>query len=152
MAGRKSKTITISDHGSRDRGKVFLITELPASLAEDWALRAIRLAQRAGADVPEGIQGGMAGIAAVGILTVLSGADDVDQLRPLLSEMMDCVQIVTDPKTGFARKLVQDGVNEDIEEIRTRIMLRKEWLNVHLDFSIADALSELIEKKPSAVS
>lgn len=152
MAGRKTKTITINEPRNRDHGKVFVITELAASLAEDWALRAIRLAQRAGADVLDGIQGGMAGIAAVGILTILSGADDVDQLRPLFTEMMDCVQIVTDQKTGFARKLVQDGVNEDVEEIRTRIMLRKEWLNLHLDFSIADALSELIEKRTSAES
>jgi hypothetical protein len=140
---RKIKEVTVSDKGSRDFNKTFIITEMPAAQGEDWAMRALRLAQRSGADIPGGVQAGMAGIAAIGILTVLEGSTNIDELRPLFSEMMACVKILTDKKTGHARKLTEDGLNDDIEEIGTRIMLRKEWLNLHLDFSIADALSKL---------
>lgn len=149
---RKSKEITITTDGSRDKGKTFVITELPAAAGEDWAMRALRLAQRSGADIPGGVQAGMAGIAAIGILTVLEGSSNIDELRPLFADMMACVKILTDKKTGHLRKLVEDGVNDDIEEIGTRIALRKEWLNLHLDFSIADALSKLTSGTTSATS
>jgi hypothetical protein len=152
---RKIKEITITAEGSRDKGKTFVITELAADLGEDWALRALRLAQRSGADIPNGVQAGMAGIAAVGILTVLSGSTSDAELRPLFDDMMACVEIVSDKKTGFRRKLVIDRAipdNDDIQEIGTRILLRKEWLNLHLDFSIADALSKLTSKTTSAAS
>ena len=33
---RKTQTYTI-DSGGRDKGKTFLITEMPATKAEDWA-------------------------------------------------------------------------------------------------------------------
>ena len=144
---RKVKAVTITAEG-RDKGKVFVLTELPAFDGEDWALRALRLAQRSGVDIPGGVQGGMAGIAAVGILTVLSGSTDIEELRPLLRDMMKDVKIVTDKKTQFTRALVAD----DIEEIGTLLTIRKEWLNLHLDFSIADALSKLIPEKTPAGS
>lgn len=144
---RKTKAVTITADG-RDKGKTFILTELPAFDGEDWALRALRLAQRSGADIPGGVQAGMAGIAAVGILTVLSGSTDVDELRPLLRDMMKDVKIVTEPKTQFTRTLVAD----DIEEISTLMEIRKEWLNLHLDFSVADALSKLNPQTTSATS
>lgn len=147
---RKEKDITITDEGSRDRTKTYVIRELPAAAGEDWAMRALRLAQRSGADIPGGVQAGMAGIAAIGILTVLEGSSNIDELRPLLADMMRCVKIVTDKKTRHARDI--DEASDDIEEIRTRIVLRKEWLNLHLDFSIADALSTFVSKTTSAAN
>jgi hypothetical protein len=145
---RNKKTLTIAAK-NRDQGKTFLITELPAALGEDWAIRALRLAQRSGADIPGGLSSGMAGVAALGILAVLEGTDNINELRPLFKEMMACVQIMTDLKTQFTRPLVEDAAdddNNDIQEISTRVLLRKEWLDLHLDFSIADALSELTKK------
>lgn len=150
MRRKKTYTVQSDNPNNRDKGKVFVLTELSAAQGEDWALRALRLAQRSGADIPGGLQAGMAGIAAVGILTVLGGADDVEELRPLFKEMMGCVEIMTDHKTQFTRPLVDDGVNADIEEIGTRVVLRKEWLDLHLDFSIADALLKLTSKTSSA--
>ena len=154
---RKTKLVTVGDEGGRDKGKIFLITELSAFDGEDWTLRALRLAQRAGTDVPGGIQGGMAAVAAIGIMTILSSATDIDELRPLFADMMACVQIMTDPKTQHVRKLIdrganaQGGVNEDIEESGTRLLLRKEWLDLHLNFSVAEAISTLISaSKPPA--
>lgn len=151
---RKTKEVEITAEGSRDKGKTFVITELPAAAGEDWALRALRIAQRSGADIPGGVQAGMAGVAAVGILAVLSGSTDIDELRPLFADMMGCIKRLTDKKTGFVRALIdQNDVegNNDIEEIGTRILLRKEWLNLHLDFSIAEALSKLTQKTTSAI-
>lgn len=140
---RNKKTYKVAAQ-NRDKGKVFLITEMSAADGEDWALRALRLAQRSGADVPGGLNAGMAGIAAMGILTVLQGGE-VEELRPLFKEMMGCVQIMTDEAKSFSRPLVEyaeDDDNNDIQEISTRVLLRKEWLDLHLDFSIADALSQ----------
>lgn len=151
---RKIKEVAVTAEGSRDRGKKFVITELPADQGEDWALRALRIAQRSGVDLPGGVQAGMAGVAAVGIMTVLSSSTDIDELRPLFADMMACVEIVTDVKTGFRRKIVVDPAipdNDDIQEIGTRILLRREWLTLHLDFSVADALSKL-NSTTSAVS
>jgi len=148
---RKTKEITITAQGSRDKGKTFVIKELPAAEGEDWAMRALRLAQRSGADIPGGVQAGMAGIAAIGILTVLEGSSNIDELRPLFADMMRCVKILTDRATYNLRPLIEDGINDDIEEIGTRILLRKEWLNLHLDFSIADALSQLAAQTTSAI-
>lgn len=143
---------------NRDAGKTFVITELSSYHGEDWAIRALRLAQRAKADIPGGLNAGMAGVAAVGILAVLEGTDNFDELRPLFKEMMDCVQVMTDEKTGFTRPLI-DGTadsdakaNDDIQEIKTRFLLRKEWLNLHLDFSIAEVLSKLVEKTSGTTS
>lgn len=148
---RRKNTYTVEAPG-RDKGKVFVLTELPAWAGADWALRALRLAQRAKVDIPGGLNAGMAGVAALGILTVLQSADDFEQLRPLLKEMMDCVVVMTDPKTQFTRPLVEDGISDDIEEIGTYFLLRKEWLDLHLDFSIADALSKLTSATTSSAN
>lgn len=146
---RKTKEVPITLDGSRDKGKKFVITEMSAHDGEMWALKALRLAQRSGVDIPGGVQAGMAGIAAVGIMTCLGGSTNFDELKPLFDEMMASVEIVTDAK-GSTRRLVDDGLNQDIEEIGTRIAIRKEWLNLHLDFSIADALSTSISTTASA--
>lgn len=154
---RKTKEVKIATEGSRDKGKTFVITEMSAYDGEMWAIRAMRIAQKSGADIPGGIQAGMAGIAAVGVLAVLEGSTNFDEVKPLLDDMMRCVEIVTDKQTGFRRTINDAGsgeeaVNDDIEEIGTRFLLRREWLNLHMDFSIADALSKLISTTPSASS
>ncbi len=144
---RKKKAVAITADG-RDKGKVFLVTEHDVYDAEDWAINALRLAQRSGVDIPGGIQSGMSGIAAIGILTVLGSATSMDELRPLLATMMREVKIITDQKTQFTRPLVAD----DIEEISTLLQIRKEWLDLHLNFSAADAISNLISKKTTSAS
>ena len=129
---RKTTRITI-DQDNRDKGKSFVITEMPADRAERWALRALLAMTSAGVDVPEqATTAGMAGIASVGI-GMLSRLD-FEVAAPLLAEMMSCVRI--DMGNGVVRDLLE-GDGGDIEEVVTRLLLRKAVLELHLGFSIA---------------
>lgn len=132
---RKTTTVTIDSQG-RDHGKTFLLREMPASQAEKWAMRAFLGLAKSGATVPDGIsEAGMAGIATLGF-GVFSGIT-FDLLEPLLDEMFECVSLIPDPsRPQVVRALIED----DIEEIGTRLRLRKEVFALHVDFSEAAAL------------
>ncbi|WP_244936729.1 hypothetical protein [Methylobacterium currus] len=126
---RKTKYITIEDD-NRDNGKTFLITEMPASQAEKWGAKALLALTTAGAEIPDDVEGaGMAGLARMGIeaLTTLR----YDDVAPLMDEMFACVQICPDRRNHQVfRRLEED----DIEEVVTRLKLRKEILALHIDF------------------
>lgn len=126
---RKTETITIDTEG-RDKGKVFLITEMAADPAERWAIRAFFALMNTGVDLPDDIADqGMAGIAAIGLKAL--GMLPFEAAEPLLAEMWTCVQIVPDPaKPGLVRKLIP----EDIEEVGTRVQLRKAVFGLHTGF------------------
>jgi hypothetical protein len=137
---RKTKMVQITDEG-RDKGKSFLLTEMPAAKAEKWAMRVLLLVAQSGADIPGGANSGMAGLAALGIQTILGGMH-FEAFEPLLDQMMTCVQIIPDLKQpDYFRPLIDDDVNADIEEITTRIKLRVEVFNLHVNFSFGDLLS-----------
>lgn len=133
---RATANYTVTDD-NRDRGKVFVITELPASKAEAWAMRAILALMAGGVELPENFERlGMAGMAEVGI-KALSGLK-WEVAEPLLNEMWECVQIMPDPsKPHVVRPLIE----QDIEEIATRIKLRAEVWKLHTDFFKAVAPS-----------
>ena len=134
---RKTLQYTVQDEG-RDKGKVFVITEMSASQAESWASRAILALMAGGVELPEGFDRfGMAGIAELGIkaLARLKWED----AQPLLDEMWACVQILPNPaKPNIIRALIE----EDIEEVATRVKLRMEIWSLHVGFSRADAKSK----------
>lgn len=130
---RRSKTVVIEtpDINNRDRGKTFVVTEMPAAQGEEWAFRALCAMAKSGVELPDDYKSmSMAAIASLGF-TALSGMSFGDA-KPLLDEMMDCVKFVGDPKQPEAttRKLIAD----DIEEISTRLLLRKEVFSLHTDF------------------
>lgn len=133
---RATLNYKITDEG-RDKDKVFVLTELPASKAESWAMRAILALMAGGVELPEGFDRmGMAGMAEVGI-KALSGLK-WEVAEPLLAEMWQCVQIMPDPsKTHIIRNLIE----EDIEEIATRVKLRAEVWKLHTGFLKAVAPS-----------
>lgn len=126
---RKIENFTVTDEG-RDMGKTFVLTEMPASQAEAWGMRALLALMNSGAEVPEGFElNGMAGLAEMG-LKALSGLS-WDVLEPLLGEMMSCVQFMPDPsKPNIVRKLFE----EDIEEVSTRLQLRAAVWKLHVAF------------------
>lgn len=126
---RKTTTVTIDGKG-RDAGKHFLLTEMSASAAERWAARALLALVRSGVKIPdEAVEMGLAGIAQIGV-DLLSGLS-WELAEPLLDEMFACIQIIPDPaKPHVVRGLVED----DIEEVATRLRLRREVLNLHIDF------------------
>ncbi len=111
----------------RDQGKEFLITEMSASQAESWAFRVILAIGNAGIEIPDNLASqGMAGLMAVGYMNLLK--IPFDAAKPLLDEMMGCVQIV--PSANVKRPLIED----DIEEVKTRLLIRKAIWDLHMDF------------------
>ncbi len=132
---RKVKTITIDSEG-RDKGKMFVLHEMPASQAEKWAMRAFLALARSGVDIPDDIsERGFAGIAILGLKAL--GHMNYYDAEPLLDEMFSMIAFVPDPmkpniKRGY--KGVGPIIEDDIEEPLTRINLRKEMIALHTDF------------------
>jgi hypothetical protein len=130
---RKQITLTIGAEG-RDKGKVFILTELSAYDAEEWAGRALFSLMNAGVEIPDNIaEAGLAGVAAMGMKAIANLP--FDSAKPLLDKMMDCVQI--QPSPNVTRELMSG----DIEEVATLFTLRKKTLGLHLDFFTAAAPS-----------
>ena len=126
---RKIVTVTIDGKG-RDEGKVFSLREMPASQAEKWATKAFLALAKSGVEIPDNIaSAGLAGIAAIGIKAI-SGMQFEDA-EPLLDEMFRCISIIPDPDKP---KVIRNLIEDDIEEVSTRLRLRKEVLNLHTDF------------------
>jgi len=147
---RSTANFTVQDQG-RDNGKVFVLTELPASKAESWAMRAILALMAGGVELPAGFDRlGMAGMAEVGI-KALSGLK-WEVAEPLLAEMWQCVQIMPDSSKPH---VVRNLIEEDIEEIATRVKLRAEVWKLHTGFlkavapSISGGLPAAANKKAS---
>ncbi|KZB99322.1 hypothetical protein AU375_04398 [Methylobacterium radiotolerans] len=107
---------------------MFVLTEMSARQAEEWAARALTTLTRAGAELPdEVLNGGMAAFAAMGV-QALQGLQ-WDDISPLMDEMFTCVRICPDPSHA---NVVRDLVEDDIEEVLTRVSLRKEILLLHI--------------------
>jgi hypothetical protein len=123
---RKTIDVTISAEG-RDKGKVYRITELPASQCERWALRLMNAAAKTPGSVSPGLL--RAGIQGMGALALAASARaNWEDIEPLLNEMFSCIQFV--PSPDVVRRLIED----DIEEVLTRIQLRREVLELHTGF------------------
>lgn len=135
---RKEATIIIDAPG-RDQGKVYRLKELSASQAEAWGARLMLALSRAGVEVPDGfLEMGMAGVAAMGLRAM--GGLSWDVAKPLLDEMMTCIQIQPNPgQSNVVRPMIED----DIEEVSTRVRLREEVITLHTSFSIREFISNL---------
>lgn len=135
---RKELDVTITAEG-RDHGKKFHLTELSASRAEKWAARALLALLKSGVELPDGVaELGMAGVAAMGLQAL--GGITWELAEPLLAEMMECITVCpSDRDPGFQRKLVE----EDIEEVATRLYLRKLVFELHVGFSLTAKLQSL---------
>lgn len=124
---RKTVTVII-DQENRDKGKQFLITEMSAEQAEAWATRALLAISNI--DIPDDFKAmGMQAIAKLGLQAITS--IDYDVAKPLLDEMLECAQIVMPATT----RALMPG---DIEEVGTRLKLRKAIFELHTGFSLAD--------------
>lgn len=128
----------------RDQGKIYVITEMPASQGEKWAMRAFMAMAQSGMEVPEDLAAmGFAGLIRMGVTCIAKAPYALAE--PLIDEMMACVKIMPSASNpGVIRPLIED----DIEEIPTRLKLRAEVLSLHSGFSIADAVST--SARPSA--
>lgn len=131
---RKTTRLIVSEEG-RDKGKAFVLNELPADQAERWFIRAMFAISKSDADVtPEMIAGGAATFAAWGIPALLQA--DYRDVEPLLDEMWQCVAYQHAPNIPL--QTITEGVNSQIEEVATRFALRVAVLQLHLGFFIPE--------------
>jgi hypothetical protein len=131
---RKNEIVTISADG-RDKGKVFIITEMPALKAERWAIRALLALARSGVELPDdAARGGMAALAHAGLKALHNLA--FEEAKPLLDEMWSCVTIVPNPRNieVFRPLVMNEMEGDDIEEIGTIWVLRERVFRLHSDF------------------
>ena len=142
---RKTVTYKVDSEG-RDHGKVFLLTEMSAAKAESWAMRVLLALIANNVNMPDNYEElGMAGLAEVGLKGISGLKWEVAE--PLLAEMLEGIEIIPDPaKTHVKRPIVES----DIEEVVTRLKLRMEVFNLHVDFSLAAVQSIFPGKRTAA--
>ena len=144
---RKVKDVTVPNTKNRDKGKVFRLTEMPASKAEAWAIHTMTLIASTGVNLPDNIiKYGWAGLAIVGLDALLKV--DYHRARPLLDEMMECVQIIPDA----ARPIPHAVTDDDIEEVETRLWLRDQVFEIHSGFCVADAIRATLTSAENLMS
>lgn len=134
---RKTENVTITDEG-RDQGKVFVITEMPASQAERWATKAFLALAKAGIELPDNVaEMGMQGLAIIGFKAL--GGIEPQSAFELMDEMFaSCLAVMPDPgKPQVLRGVGGVGpiVEGDIEEVKTRFTLRMKIFELHVGFS-----------------
>ena len=146
--GREVKRVTITAEG-RDKGKVFVLTEMPGARAEKWGMRMLNGAMQSGISLGDiDPMTGMAGVAGLGLLAVQAIARMPWAIaEPLLDEMFECVQIQT-PDGSMVRALV----DSDTEEIATRLQLREEVASLHLGFSLAERFATWMQAMLTQIS
>jgi len=129
------KELFYTETAGRDAGKVFYIREMSAAQAEWWAIRAGMAMARSGVDLPDNFADmGIAAMAGTGLKMV--SQIPPAEAKPLLDELMECVQCVPDAANqNIKRRLIDD----DIEDIATRLKLRAEVFKLHVDFFQAAA-------------
>lgn len=131
---RKELYYTVESEG-RDKGKVFFIKEMAAAAAEWWAIRAGLAMAKNGVALPDNFSDmGMAGMAKVGLEMVAKIPPE--DAKPLLDELMKCVTSVPDPSNPAVKRPL---IDDDTEEVMTRLKLRGEVFKLHVDFFTAVA-------------
>jgi hypothetical protein len=131
----KTKEVTITAEG-RDKGRKYLLTEMPALQAERWARHAIMAMSREDLNIRAEVAAlGMYGFILGGMQALAAG--DVDAVDKLMDEMLPQIKIVEEKIT---RPLQGDG---DFWEISTIKTLRQELIELHLGFTLAELVSIL---------
>nr|DAF69047.1 MAG TPA: tail assembly chaperone protein [Caudoviricetes sp.] len=132
--GLKKKTVTIEK--GRDKGKTFLITEMPAIQADEWAHELFYHAATAGMDLKNvNVMNldtkSMAGMIEIGAaIGSILGRIKPEESRRLKFELLDkCVQIV--PKGGQERMCIWD---QEIQDMQNFTFLAAQVIGLHLDF------------------
>lgn len=120
----------------RDAGKVYRVTEMPASKLEKWAARAL-LALFAG-DVPaDVVQMARGSNAAALVGNVMSGLGSLrwEDVEPLYDELLTCVARVPDPgRPEVVVQLVAANVDAHVQDVTTLWRLRAEALELCFGF------------------
>lgn len=122
---RKTCNLPIEEEG-RDKGKVFVLTELPALDIERWTVRLVLALGKNGISLPDvQADSGFAGIA--GILWVLIAQISPSEAEALMATMLDGLKI-------NAGKVIREVAPDDIEEPETLLQIRMAWVDLHAGF------------------
>jgi hypothetical protein len=145
---RRTQTITIEEEG-RDKGKVFILTEMPATQGEKWAMQLMYLLTQTGVPLDAGLlSSGMSGLA-----TAVSTAG-VALLRALqdssLDAWRDCVRYQHEPNHPL-QPINWDSAACQIEEIKTIGQLRMAVIELHTAFFSPESLSTSASRSPAPI-
>lgn len=123
---------TVEGIENRDSGKTFVITEVSAGQAEEWGLRALMALGTSGIVVPpEVAAAGLMGAVLVGFQAFMGAREDA--VLPLWREMLPaCVQY------NPSENVLHPYREADIEEVATRLELRKQIVELHTGFTLAE--------------
>lgn len=127
---RRTKVVEITAE-NRDKGKKFLITEMDAEQAEWWAFRVLQSAIKGNPEIGKvaSTDGGMPLMEMARIGFAAIGGLPPEDAKPLLDQMMGCVRFSL--PNGDSRAIISA---DEIEEVSTRLQLRKEVFQIHTDF------------------
>lgn len=127
---RRTKLVEITAD-NRDKGKKFLITEMDSEQAEWWAFRVLQSAIKGNPDIGKltSAESGMPLMEMARVGFAALGGLAPEDAKPLLDQMMSCVKVSL--PGGSARDMIS---TEEIEEVSTRLLLRKEVFQIHTDF------------------
>ncbi len=119
----------------RDKGKVFLLTEMAPRRGHAWAMRLMLAVASSGIEIPEDVaERGLAGLASMaGDLLSALGKVHPEIALPLGDELLDCVQSVQEQAT---RAMIES----DIEEVVTLFHLQKAVFMLHTQPFISGGL------------
>lgn len=119
--------VTIEAPG-RDYGKTFRITERETEQTEAWLARALLALANAGVEIPAHLAAaGVSGLAHFDP-TTLRGVP-WSEAKPLLDEMLDCVELIDPAQPGVGNPL-KPG---DVEQLGTLLRLRMEVAKMHVE-------------------
>lgn len=136
---RREKYVEITTN-NRDIGKRFKLTEMPACDSETWAAEAALAVSSSSQSVPaDFLDQGMLGLLAFGLQAITTSS--IAKIGPLADQMLRCAEICPDPtRPTYARPWIKD----DFEEVSTLLFLRREVLDLHLNFSLAEEWSAFL--------
>jgi hypothetical protein len=118
----------VEDEG-RDKGKVFVLTAMPARQAFFWGLNVILTGMNCGSAIPAEVSSqGIAGLAVWGIAALEKIPPTLAQ--PFIEELLACVQIQPGKHSEVLRP-VRDAA-DDIEEPKTYWDLLQKTYEMHV--------------------
>lgn len=127
------KEVEVKIESGRDAGKVFKITEMPATQAERWATRALGVLGRSGMS-----------ITSLGVIPMEQILEEClkakpEEVEPLMDELLACASYNQDGTSIVMKGSMIDSV---IEELTTIMRLKMEALKLTLSFLAVGGESE----------
>lgn len=132
---RKTERVTITTE-NRDHAKTFIVTEMSAWAALQWAAKALLALSQSGTDIKAGAlskaaEGGPETLAVLGLEIFTLVPQSV--ALPLMAEIKACVTYAP-PESAIASQPIYEGAMCQVEEISTWFVLLKAAFILHLGF------------------